>query len=603
MTNIGLEERRTDFFCAKEGKTVPCYGRPPGLPLDESTRPRRARIDVSAPVISRRMRLVVAPAILLLLILVLLLVLVRQITHVPSALAYRRRASLTTTRHLWSASLAQEIGAASTYAAVAVPGAQRWVELLISAGVPVPLTMAPEGARWTESSFRLLVVPGSAPSEAMAALGKAVVVVVEEGEWLKGQAIRWRSMNLPLAGQPCHVLVPDRDEQPWLLSELGETIATRRRTGDGIVLRIGLDLAAWMYRLRQGDPALAQQNNGGNRDVRPVSLLPPPPPEARERPFADEMVDDLLSMLDAGLSCPLPRTAGLPDGRPTVVLISDQDFADDAYVLHMAGVLEEYHATATFMLTHRTAGASPDLNVGEDKPATLARESVMDLLAQGHGLGVHPFLGKLDDIGKIVAAMSDLTNTRPLVARNHRLRWSGFLDIPAAEAHAGILMDLNYTPVSKGEKSYMGFVGGSARPLCFVSEAGVTLPILQQPVSVDDYSMRQGTPALAAAEAAVLGNRTLELLMPATSVQAPLVMNAHPILFPVAADWFKPLIDAGVQVISAEDWLSFVARRRLSRISSPSCLRSPSVRLEPGVVIHAAPDPSPYLGALEGSLE
>ena len=529
----------------------------------------------------RRPRLVLALAVLLL----LTALLVRHTAYGPAIAASRERARLATTRRLWSASLAQAIDAASTYAAVAVPGAQRWVELLTSAGVPVPATVAPPAASLLESNFRLLVVAGSAPGEAMAARGKAVIAVVEEGEPLKGHAILWHTLMLPLVGQPCRALIPGEDEQPWLQSELGEAIATRRRIGDGIVLRMGLDLAAWMYRLRQGDPARVGQDTDGKGHMRPADLLPPPPPEARERPFADELVDDLLATLDAGLSCPLPRTAGLPGGRPTVVLLSDQDYADDVYVLHMGDVLAHHHLTTTFLLTHRGVGAPPDTNVGKDKPAMLARDTVIDLLAEGHGLGVHPFLGGLDDIGKIVAAISEITDTRPLVARNHWLRWSGFLDVPAAEAQAGIVMDLNYSPVLKDKEVHVGFVGGSARPVCFINEAGVALPILQQPVSIDDHSLRKMTPALASAAAITLGNRTLQLLVHATHVQAPLVMNAHPIIFPLASDWLKPLLDAGVQVISVEEWLDFVARRRLSRIASPSCAGGPSFQFERGIAL------------------
>jgi hypothetical protein len=53
----------------------------------------------------------------------------------------------------------------------------------------------------------------------------------------------------------------------------------------------------------------------------------------------------------------------------------------------------------------------------------------------------------------------------------------------------------------------------------------------------------------------------------------------------VASDWIKPLLAANVQVISAEQWLDFLARRRLSRISSPSCAAGPVLELQTGVVL------------------
>jgi hypothetical protein len=130
-----------------------------------------------------------------------------------------------------------------------------------------------------------------------------------------------------------------------------------------------------------------------------------------------------------------------------------------------------------------------------------------------------------------------------------------------------------------------GFLGGAARPVRFVDQAGVALPILQQPTAVDDASLRTQSPAEAKIAAGVLGDRIAQLLPRATAVQAPLVINAHPVYFPVASDWLKPLVAAKVQVIPAEQWLDFLARRRLSRVSSPSCAAGPILGLQPGVVL------------------
>ena len=119
----------------------------------------------------------------------------------------------------------------------------------------------------------------------------------------------------------------------------------------------------------------------------------------------------------------------------------------------------------------------------------------------------------------------------------------------------------------------------------FVDPAGIALPILQQPTAVDDTSLRTQSPAEAKRAAVVLGDRIAQLLPRAAAVQAPLVINAHPVYFPVASDWIKPLLAANVQVISAEQWLDFLARRRLSRIASPSCAAGPVLELQPGVVL------------------
>ena len=528
----------------------------------------------------RRARLLAALALLA----ALGAVLAVQILRGQAAAADQARTRLENTRRLWTASLLAAANPASSYAAVTVPGGARWVELLTSAGVPVPALTAGEPG-FDLAGYRLVVVAIPAQADALAREGKAVVLLDMRGVQLQAAAIRWKDLRLPLADASVHRLDAAQDERPWLQSENGDTVAAWRRVGNGIVLRIAFDLAAWLYTLRQGDPARVGQDSDHNGTVQPIDLLPELAPELLERPFADEMIDDLLATLEAGLACPLPRSAGLPAGRPTVVLTSDQDYADDEFVLHMADVLEKNSFRATFMLTHRGLGAPPDLNVGAGKPATLAHDTVTELLAAGHGLGVHPSLRTVDDLGRVTEAIAELTASRPLVARNHWARWPGYLEVPAAEARAGIAMDLNFLRVCSGAGPCAGFLGGAARPVRFVDPAGIALPILQQPTAVDDASLRTQLPAEAKIAAAVLGDRIAQLLPRATTVQAPLVINAHPIYFPVASDWLAPLLAANVQVLSAEQWLDFLARRRLGRIASPSCAAPPILGLEPGVVL------------------
>jgi hypothetical protein len=108
---------------------------------------------------------------------------------------------------------------------------------------------------------------------------------------------------------------------------------------------------------------------------------------------------------------------------------------------------------------------------------------------------------------------------------------------------------------------------------------------LQQPTTVDDASLRTQTAEQAKLAATTLGDRIAQLLPRATAAQSPLVINAHPLFFPVASDWQKPLLAGNLQVISAEAWLDFIARRRLSRISSPSCTAPPILDLQPGIAI------------------
>jgi hypothetical protein len=509
-------------------------------------------------------------------------VLIYQNRHSPTASANRQRVQLERTRQLWSAAQVASTGSSSSYAAITVPGGARWVELLASAGVPVPVASE---ARLDLTDFRLVVTADPAQAEVLAGQGKAVVLLDLGGVELKETSIGWKDLKLPAAGIPVHPLALTENEHPWLQTEGGKAVAAWRKAGTGVVVSLGFDLAAWLYRLRQGDPALVGQDTDGNGTVQPMDLLPVLAPELLERPFADEMLDDLLATLDQGLACPLPRTAGLPNGRATVVLTSDQDYADDSFLLYMAGALEKHRFSATFMLTHRSLGAPADLNVGPEKPAMVGSDTVTELLAAGFGLGIHPSLLSVDDMVPVTEALARHTATRPLVARNHWVRWPGYLEVPMVEARAGIGMDLNFLRVCHQPGPCAGFLGGTARPVRFVDPSGSALTLLQQPTTVDDTSLRTQTAEQAKLASTTLGDRIAQLLPRATVAQAPLVINAHPLFFPVASDWQKPLIAGDVQVISAEAWLDFIARRRLSRIASPSCTAPPFLDLQPGIAV------------------
>src|SRR5207237_1033250 len=140
-----------------------------------------------------------------------------------------------------------------------------------------------------------------------------------------------------------------------------------------------------------------------------------------------------------------PRTRGLPDGvARLVVLTADQDYVADEIVESMAAMLTRAHASATFLLTDPAVGAHPDLNVAPDGSAPrLAGDRAASLLAGGFGLGLHPFLGDVAQIGELARRFEALTGVRALAARNHHLGWHGFVDVPAAEAAAGVAVNLD----------------------------------------------------------------------------------------------------------------------------------------------------------------
>ena len=486
------------------------------------------------------------------------------------------------TRDRWQAALAQRPTAADSYVAVEDgPSAAAWSELLIAAGLPAPVRLARGQAPAADCRLYVSFDPAQ-----RAHAGRVVIVVEPGGTPARAASARLGGATLPLSAQPAHaVAAAGAGNRPLLVADDGTVLATLQASADGVVVRFGLDLAALLYRLRQGDPARAGQDSDGNGALQPADLLPAVPARSDDAPFADDAVDALLAAIDGAAPCHLPRTRGLPDGiSRLVVLTADQDYVDDAIVTSMAERLERTHAGATFLLTDPAVGAPPDLNVAPDGSAPrLSAASAASLLAGGFGLGLHPFLGEPRDLGELARRFETLTGFRALVARNHHLGWRGFVDVPVAEAAAGVALNLDSMAVCDGKRPCAAFVGGSLRPMRFLDGDGHALPILQQPTAVDDYSLRVRDDDARARAARALGARARVLLDAAARAGAPLVVNAHPVFVALAPEWLRPLIDDGAtRVWSAEQWLDFVARRRLSRIAVPRCDAS-TVHLEPGV--------------------
>jgi hypothetical protein len=499
--------------------------------------------------------------------------------------AYRARCALDQTRKRWDDARTQKRDRFSTYAAIAGDSrAAAWVELLAAAGVPAPALLS-ETTPASCAGYRLLVVYDRSTEEVerLANAGRAVIAVEQSGSRSNVDAVFWRQRRIPLAGQPAWTIDLKPGETAWISSTNGKPLAARRAVGSGVVIRLGLDIAEWLYRLRQGDRTRADRDADGNATIQPADLLPSLPTELADQPFADELIDDLLHTLDQGLSCPLPRTGGLPEGRPVVVLTSDQDYVDDDALQRVANMLEAMGVITTFLLTHPDLGQAPDMNLDRGRPRLVDSDCADRLLAKGFGLGVHPFIRSARDIPRIISSLAQRTGTRPLVARNHWLRWFGYLDIPATEAAAGIAVDLNYMTICADHSPCASFLGGSTRPVRFVSPKGEAMPILQQPTAIDDYSLRTPTLEQVGPAADVLGRRALALLKQARAVEGPLVINAHVAFLYLAPNLLKPLIDANARFMTVEQWLDFVARRRQSRIASPNCSTPPDVTLQSGV--------------------
>lgn len=453
-----------------------------------------------------------------------------------------------------------------------------WAELLGAAGVPLPnATTGP-----VDAHARLVIVDDS--DDFVLAPERAVVMIVR-GPTRPASELVWGELHVPLAGFGVTPLVPEPDERVLAIDDTGAVLVALLRSPEGTRIRMGVDLAAALGRLRFGEAPNAGRDRDGNHELQPADLAPTLDARAMARPFADEVIEALLSALDGSLPCALPRTRGLPEGDDVLlVLTSDQDYVDDAWVLEMADALAALDAHATFMLTDPSVGQPADLNARDGTAPTLTRETADALLAAGHDVGAHPFPRTLSDVAAHLRAERERLDLAPLVARNHHLRWIGFVDVARVESRSSVAMNLDAMPVCDGTRPCVGFPGGAASPIAFIDEHGARLPILQQPTSVDDFSLRQPRYELVAGAADALASGALPILEAARRAEVPVVVNAHPALFKFAPTWLTSLLRVrGVRAISTSEWLAFVAARRSVRVPEARC-GAPRPRLPRGVV-------------------
>jgi hypothetical protein len=492
----------------------------------------------------------------------------------------------------WMSLLTTTADPSRTYVAVAGISGPAWNELLVAAGLPQAAFLDSAAPSALPAGYRLVVSPASPAglNASVVASASRAVIVLEQPE--READVAWARFatgaTLPLAGASVRHLHLLPGERAFLTADGGGVLGTVRADGPGLVIRLGIDMGAHLMRLRVGLPSRAGQDRDGNGESQPADLLDPVPEGLYGQPWADVAIDELLTVIAMEWpGCPLPRTRGLPAGMGAVVVLSaDQDYASDPFVDLMAMRLEERGARATFLLTDPQVGLGPDLNRDSSGRAPwLAASSAASLVSRGFGLGIHPFPRIAGDLVEMAASFTKRYGLVSRVTRNHHLRWPDYDGMSRAATTAGAMLDLNLMPVSAAGQPAVGFPAGSARPVRMTDAAGTLLPLLSQPTSVDDYSLRVEDAGARSRAARALGTVALDALRQVRRVQAPLVLNAHPMLHAFAPDWLDPLLEAeAVHVISADRWLEFVVNRRKSLLALPACNR-PTVLLGSDVAL------------------
>ncbi|MEZ4408477.1 MAG: hypothetical protein R3A52_18680 [Polyangiales bacterium] len=134
------------------------------------------------------------------------------------------------------------------------PSTVAWSELLHAAGAPLAVELpsddpVPDGAR-------LVVVASTDGLDALRAPGRAVVAMERAGERRRASAMTWGDITVPLDGAEVVALAPADGETVVATDDAGHPLAALSSRDGSATLRLGVDLAAALWRLRLGDPAL-----------------------------------------------------------------------------------------------------------------------------------------------------------------------------------------------------------------------------------------------------------------------------------------------------------------------------------------------------------
>ncbi len=298
----------------------------------------------------------------------------------------------------------------------------------------------------------------------------------------------------------------------------------------GRVVVLAVDPTAEVRALRQGDPALADQDTDGFHGPKPNDLRPFPwSREAWQRPGAESWAEVLIAALEIGAGGPLPRLwPSLAEAPSALVMTSDQDFVETDWIDPLLARVEGAGGEMTVLTTvstRQTNTAPADAGGGQGPP-----KAAWDRRNE-HGVGVHPNIAGLDRVAAdlvIVSQLNRIADFEVGTARMHYLAWWGHTGPLPLFVKARIAMDLTFVGIEP-RFGVPGFGFGAGRPMRW-HDGDVVLPIWMQPTHIEDdvligeLSYAAGlTPAEAVAVSGDLLDRAMEH-------RVPVVANLHPVL-------------------------------------------------------------------------
>lgn len=369
------------------------------------------------------------------------------------------------------------------------------------------------------------------------------------------------------------------------------------------VVVFAVEPAAQARALRQGDPALADQDTDGFHGPKPNDLRPFPwSHEAWQRPSAASWTEVLIEALELSAGGPLPRLWPLPGTAPSaLVMTSDQDFVETSWIDPLLARVEAAGGEMTVLTTvgTRQTNSAPADAAGGQGPPRAAFEPRL-----GHGVGVHPNTAGVEPSARKEVLMGQLNRIADFevhTERMHYLAWWGHSGPLRLFAMAGLAMDLSFVGIEPRFRA-PGFGFGAGRPMRW-HDGDEILGIWVQPTHIEDDVLIGDLSYAAGLTPEEVVRASAALLDRAMTHRVPVVANLHPML---VAKHDGVLIDGLLAAAEARDLPILSAERQAA--SATARLRfahGARVRQEGGAWTISGPDVAApiWIWSAEGDCE
>jgi hypothetical protein len=387
----------------------------------------------------------------------------------------------------------------------------------------------------------------------------------------------------------------------------GDPLVTMHRFGTGATAFWAFDLAQHIALMRQGNPALADQEHDLMEGVRASDLFVNwIDLERIAIPQADQMQRLFVGLIEllGTQGAPLPRLWYFPAGAAAVLVATgDAHGSRVSHIEQLLGAVEQHGGTASIYYTPPAAGTLEQFTRRSrwrlaELPGIGGRLAGSDPLpspqqvaawrARGHEFGMHPYVEAGLEAG-YNAYWNEFIGygygPLPPTVRTHRILWHGWVENARVQAQYGLRMNLDHyhsgPVVRRTDGTWTrGYLNGSGLPMRFVSEAGVLLSVYQQPTHlVDEHLMdvfstgfEVGLDGDAAAAVTIA-----QIAESVAQYPAALGLQCHidPFLFGGATAervgrWLEQTLAYAaaqqVPILSAERWLAFTEARHATQI-------------------------------------